>query len=113
MFHSKNYFPSTPALVRFSVLRCRPFGRALVAIGIVGAFLLAIALSDAPGLHERIHNAYGGQHVCAVTMVSSGNCEHIFASASVKPHSPPPVFAFNSLYRCSAIVPLGFSLLEH
>ena len=99
--------------MRFSVLRSRPFGRALVAIGTAGAFLLTIALSDAPQLHERIHNDYGPQHVCAVTMVSSGNCEHVFVSASVKPHSPPPVFAFNSLYRSSAIVPLGLSLLEH
>ena len=51
--------------------------RAFVAVAVSAAFLWTLALSASPQLHERIHrDANRGDHVCAVTMVASGNYDH-------------------------------------
>jgi hypothetical protein len=51
--------------------------RAVVATFLCLAFLWTLALSASPQLHERVHrDANRGDHVCAVTMVASGNYDH-------------------------------------
>lgn len=51
--------------------------RAVVAIFLCLAFLWTLALSASPELHQRVHrDANRGDHVCAVTMVASGNYDH-------------------------------------
>jgi hypothetical protein len=51
--------------------------RAVVAIFLSVAFLWTLALSASPQLHQRIHrDADRGDHVCAVTLVASGNFNH-------------------------------------
>ena len=51
--------------------------RAVVAAFLCLAFLWTLALSASPQLHERIHrDANRGNHVCAITMVASGNYNH-------------------------------------
>jgi hypothetical protein len=51
--------------------------RAVVAILLCLAFLWTLALSASPQLHERVHrDANRGSHVCAITMVASGNYNH-------------------------------------
>jgi hypothetical protein len=84
------------------------------ALGIIGAFLFTIALSNAPRLHEHFHKALGPDHECAVTMFLSGTCDH---SACVTPSTMPPVATatpvfFPRQFR-SVQAGLEFSLLEH
>jgi hypothetical protein len=51
--------------------------RAFVASLLCLAFLWTLALSASPQLHERIHrDANRTNHVCAITMVASGNYNH-------------------------------------
>jgi hypothetical protein len=51
--------------------------RAVVATFLCLAFLWTLALSASPQLHQRIHrDANRGDHVCAVTLVASGNFNH-------------------------------------
>ncbi|HEV3243111.1 MAG TPA: hypothetical protein VGZ31_01710 [Chthoniobacterales bacterium] len=51
--------------------------RAVVATFLCLAFLWTLALSASPQLHQRIHrDANRGDHVCAITMVASGNFNH-------------------------------------
>jgi hypothetical protein len=58
-------------------MRSRRSDRAVVAPFLCIAFLWTLALCASPQLHERIHrDANGGDHVCAVTMVASGNFNH-------------------------------------
>jgi len=58
--------------------------RAVVAIFLCLAFLWTLALSASPRLHQRIHrDANRGDHVCAITMVASGNYDHSAAAPLV------------------------------
>jgi hypothetical protein len=58
-------------------MRSRRSDRAVVATLLCIAFLWTLALSASPQLHQRIHrDADRGDHVCAVTMVASGNYNH-------------------------------------
>jgi hypothetical protein len=84
------------------------------ALGIIGAFLFAFALSDAPRLHEYLHKALGPDHECAATIFASGKCEHSAGdSPSAVPHSAPPAIAFlPRQFQCTTPA-LEFSLLEH
>jgi hypothetical protein len=59
--------------------------RIAIHFGLIGAFLLANALSVSPQLHERVHtDADQPQHECAVTLIAAGNYYHC---------SPPPLIA--------------------
>jgi hypothetical protein len=52
-------------------------GGALVAVLLGLAFLLALALSASPQLHQRVHpDADRAEHSCAVTMIASGSYNH-------------------------------------
>jgi hypothetical protein len=58
--------------------------RAVVATFLCLAFLWTLALSASPQLHQRIHrDANRGDHVCAVTIVASGNYDHSSAAPPV------------------------------
>jgi len=58
-------------------MRSRRSDRAVVAALLCLAFLWTLALSASPQLHQRIHrDADRGDHVCAVTLVASGNFNH-------------------------------------
>jgi len=69
--------------------------RAVVATFLCAAFLWTLALSASPQLHQRVHrDANRGDHVCAVTMVASGNYDH---SPTVPLVSVPALVAQSSL----------------
>lgn len=55
--------------------------RAGLGIGVIVAFLTALALASAPQIHERLHP--NAQHECAATIIASGKCEHAAPPASV------------------------------
>jgi len=51
--------------------------RAVAATFLCLAFLWTLAPRVSPQLHQRVHrDANRGDHVCAVTMVASGNYDH-------------------------------------
>ena len=88
--------------------------RKVFALAIIGAFLFAFVLSDAPGLHDQLHRALGADHECAVTMFLSGGCDH---SACIPPSALPLVVHSTSVIVLQpfqvAEASLEFSLLEH
>lgn len=79
------------------------------------AFVLAFALAAAPQLHERLHNISDAvPHQCAVTLVSSGNCEHaLAASPQCRPHFVPAGPALNARDVQTLPHALDSALLEH
>jgi len=88
--------------------------RVIVAAGFVGAFLFALVLSAAPQLHERIHQPSGATHECAVTVLTSGNCEHTPCDAiAIAPQPPKPASALVHRHFQLVSARLEFSLLEH
>ena len=90
------------------------FLRKIAALGSIGAFLVTIALSDAPRLHERIHKVNSAKHDCAVTMFASGNCEHAAADPiTVEAQSPPLLAAFLQERSSIFSAALEMSILEH
>ena|SRR5438128_9678059 len=90
--------------------------RAIVAAGILSAFLWTLTLSVSPSLHERIHSdANRAEHKCAVTLIGSGNCNH---SADVPLVSAPvPAVQFSTIPALHPLwVPspfLGACIFEH
>jgi hypothetical protein len=88
--------------------------RAIVAAGFIGAFLFAAVLSAAPQLHERIHQPDGTAHQCAVTLLTTGNCEHTPCD-TIALAPPPPRPESAPFHRHCQLVSarLEFSLLEH
>jgi predicted NAD/FAD-dependent oxidoreductase len=88
--------------------------RAIAAAGFIGAFLFALLLSVAPQLHERIHQPNGATHECAVTLLTTGSCEHTpFDAIAIAPPAPRPASALVHRHFPLASGRLEFSLLEH
>jgi hypothetical protein len=59
--------------------------RAIIASGLLSAFILALSLAASPQLHARLHADAGSpNHECAVTLIATGKYEQADA---------PPVFA--------------------
>jgi hypothetical protein len=89
--------------------------RAIVVAGCVGAVLLALVLSALPQLHEQIHGTTGApNHECAVTLLTSGNCQHTpTVTISLAPPPPPTAFAHPLASFQIVSAHLEFSLLEH
>jgi hypothetical protein len=88
--------------------------RAIVAAGFIVALLFALVLSAAPQLHERIHQPTGSTHECAVTLLTSGSCQHTpCAAIAIAPQPPKPLST--PVHRHFQLVGprLEFSLLEH
>jgi hypothetical protein len=90
--------------------------RAVVAAGILSAFLWTLTLTVSPSLHERIHSdANRAEHSCAVTLIGSGSCNH---SAPVPLVSAPvPAVQFSTIPALHPLwVPspfLGACIFEH
>ena len=95
-------------LVRENPVSLRASG-SLVAF----AFLLTLAFSDAPRLHERLHKALGPDHECAVTMVLSGSVD----GAAITPAVIVPLLSTTTILVVppvrAAEPTFGFSILEH
>jgi hypothetical protein len=50
--------------------------RTAIGLGLISAFVFALALSASPQLHERVHaDSNQSQHECAVTLIGHGNCD--------------------------------------
>src|ERR1700693_215034 len=70
--------------------------RAIVAAGILSAFLWTLTLSVSPRLHERVHpDAKQSQHECAVTFVASGSYDHAAQPPLVS--APVPAIQFSTI----------------
>jgi hypothetical protein len=90
------------------------FGRAVVALAMLGAFFLALVIADSPQLHERIHQTQGVEHVCAATILAGGGVENVAGFFRVTdPAQAPEPFVFNAAPVAALLVPLDFLLLEH
>src|SRR5438552_2737096 len=90
--------------------------RAFVAVLASTAFFWTLTLSVSPQLHERIHpDANRVDHSCAVTLITSGNCNHspaaplITAPAPIVKSSRP--LALNSIWVRTLF--LDASVFEH
>jgi hypothetical protein len=88
--------------------------RTIVAAGCISATFLALVLSALPQLHEQIHNASATTtHECAVTLLTSGNYQHMPNTAiSLAPPAPPTTFAHALASSQLVCTRLEFSLLE-
>ena len=96
--------------------RSNNYGRAFVAALVSGGFLLALALSASPQLHQRVHkDANRVEHNCAVTMIASGSYDHAAHVPLVI--APIPAFQFSKitvLTPCWVQSPfLGACIFEH
>jgi hypothetical protein len=90
--------------------------RAFVATFLCLAFLWTLALSASPQLHQRVHrDANRGDHVCAVTMVNSGNYDHSPAAPLVSTPAPIDQFSPTSALTPQWVQPpfLVASVFEH
>lgn len=89
--------------------------RTLAGGGLIIALFSAVLLSVSPQLHERIHpDANRADHMCAVTMFTAGNCEHVAAApitAAAPAPSSSPAFFPERLSIFTA--PVESSILEH
>src|SRR5438046_1850548 len=91
-------------------------GRAFVATCVFAAFVWALALSVSPQLHQRVHaDASRTEHNCAVTAITSGNCDHPTHPPLVS--APVPSIQFSTipvLNPCWVQSPfLGACIFEH
>ncbi len=90
--------------------------RCAVSLGLIGAFLFGIALSELPQIHERIHpDANQPQHECAVTLIAHGNCDDA-APAAVLPSAMAPTVEDNVVAEDSVFVApffLSGRIFEH
>ena len=90
--------------------------RAIVAAGILSAFLWTLTLTVSPSLHERIHSdANRAEHSCAVTFVASGSYNHAAHLPLVG--APVPAIQFSTVPALHPLwVPspfLGACIFEH
>ena len=88
------------------------FSRTSFGLVAAAAFLWTVTLSDAPGLHQRLHQTQGPSHECAVTLLSQGNCEHAPCPVITAP-LPSLTTAVVLPKFCLVVASLDFSLLEH
>lgn len=86
--------------------------RAFIAAMLFCGFAIAVGLSAAPQLHDRLHKG-DTKHECIATLLSSGSVEH----ASIEPAflAPPLVLAPSSLLLAEVAIPrrTASSVLEH
>ena len=90
--------------------------RKAITIGLIGAFVFAIALAASPQLHARFHSdANRTEHNCAVTMIASGSYDHATQVPLVGASAPAiqisKVLALTPRWVESPF--LGASIFEH
>jgi len=82
-------------------------------ITLLGAFLVALALASSPQLHEKLHPT-GPNHMCAATLIASGNCEHSAPpQGAPKLENAPNSPAFLPQRFQSVIAAVPSSIQEH
>lgn len=89
---------------------------AFVAIGLLAAFLFALALAASPQLHARLHpDAASASHECAVTLIAAGKYEQADAPPVLVAPQPATIFekipAFAPVWVATPF--LGASIFEH
>lgn len=89
---------------------------ALVAGGLLSAFLLALGLAASPQLHARVHADAGSpNHECAVTLIASGKCEQADAPPALA--APELAIVFEKIPALASVwvaAPfLGARIFEH
>jgi hypothetical protein len=89
--------------------------QAAIAAGSIAALLFAVVLSAIPQLHEQIHSGFGGpNHECAVTLLTSGNCQHSpQTTISLAPPAPRKLIVPLETGFSLVSAHLEFALLEH
>lgn len=90
--------------------------RAIVASGLLLAFLFALGLAASPQLHARFHADAGlPNHECAVTLIAAGKYEQADPPPSVVVPQPAVVFEkIPSLAPVWVAAPfLGARIFEH
>ena len=87
--------------------------RASISLGVVVAFLAALALASSPQLHERLHPVTS-QHECAATLIASGNVHHAAPPPVLPARLVAPEISF-ILFRDSELIRIAVpsSILEH
>ena len=90
--------------------------RALVASGLLLAFLLALGLAASPQLHARLHPDAGSpDHECAVTLLAAGKYEQADGPPVLIAPQPAVVFAkipeFAPVWVAAPF--LGGAIFEH
>jgi hypothetical protein len=91
------------------------FGNFIAAF-VSAAFLWALALSDAPQLHEGLHpDANSGEHTCAVTFIASGSYDHSAHAPLITEPVPTAQFSKVPALRPQWVQSpfLGASIFEH
>jgi hypothetical protein len=98
------------ALTRFKFEGAPSFTAAFLAL----AFFWTLALSASPQLHARIHADAGHpEHMCAATLIGSGNCEDTTAQPSLPVESPVFVVVVVLPVDVDVSQFQGAALLEH
>jgi hypothetical protein len=85
----------------------------ITATAVMAAFLIAIAASVAPTLHDSLHGNSGSAHICAVTLLAAGSVEISGASPlTLVPDAAPETLAQSDrvLRLAQALL---FTRLEH
>ena len=101
--------------IQLEVSRREKF-HALVASGLLSAFLFALGLAASPQLHARLHPDAGApNHECAVTLIAAGNYDH--ADATPVFAAPQPAAQFEKIPALAPVwvaTPfLGARIFEH
>jgi hypothetical protein len=90
-----------------SSARSHSCARALVASLLFAAFSWTLLASVSPQLHARIHpDANRSDHVCAITLIASGNYEHSAPPPVVTPPQFEVTFAETAELRSAWVKPL-------
>jgi hypothetical protein len=95
---------------------CARASRAVIGVFTLAAFLIALTLAAAPGLHSHFHADAGtAQHECAVTGISNGKVQIGDAAAVVPPPAAPVSVSAVSVLRPAWVQALFLAgaLLEH
>ena len=67
--------------------------RALIATGVLGAFLFALTLAASPQLHARFHADSGSaNHECAATLLATGKYQQVDAPPVLVAPQPAVLF---------------------
>jgi hypothetical protein len=99
-----------------SSARSQNCARALIASVLFAAFSWTLLVSFSPQLHARIHaDAHRADHVCAITLIASGNYEHGAQLPLVSVSLPAIQFSkIPALTPCWVQSPfLGARIFEH
>jgi hypothetical protein len=96
--------------------RSQPCVRVLIAAVLFAAFSWTLLVSISPQLHEYIHDdANRTDHVCAVTLITSGSYEHAVQPPVIAPPRLDLCVAASTELTCTWVRPLFLDahIFEH